>query len=222
MAFLRRKKSPFPLKKTAFMNMTDAMTFEALDMVAKASAKGVGGLYVVMQNLSDRNLKLVHLDTLFSSEVGAVYSVEQCNLDMLNTVRLVRHASINPSLYGLDKRLKEFSGDLVLTAIVNPVNIAGVITKDTDAYGWQIAAFTGKHVNVDVFCIDGSPVSGSIEFLNDMWLGSGKKPQEGNSQAYFECLTVGPPHRYPMAPLVEEMLGHEVTSRVMKAIERAS
>lgn len=221
MAFFGKKKSPFPLKNTAFINMTDALTFKALDMVVRDSDAGIGGLCVVMQGM-DKKLKLVHLDTLLTSQTGKPYSTAQCSADILNSIRHIRHATENPALYDLKSKRKDLAGKLVLAAIVTPVDVTGVITKDADAYGWQISAITGKNINLDVFVQDGTPVSGSIEFYCDL-----HKPESiisggRTAKVYYDSLAVGRSVRHDMMPLVQELLGHNVAERTIKRLENAS
>lgn len=222
MAFFRRNKSPFPLAKTANASMTDEKTFQALDMVVQASHQGAGGLYLVMQKPKDKTMNLVHLDTLLSSQTGKPYTASRCNEDILNSIKHIKLAAGNPSLYGMDDRQKELNGHLVLAAIATPVDVAGIVTTDADAYGWEIAGFSANnYMDLDVFAQGGEPVSGTLDSFTDLWLEQAQERMNETTKKYFDVMVVGLVRRHYLFPLIQTMLGHKVEEKHMDRLERS-
>lgn len=222
MAFFRRNKSPFPLAKTAIANMTDTKTLQALDMVVQASNKGAGGLYLVMQKSKDKTMNLVHLDTLLSSKTGTPYTASRCNQDILSAMKHVRQSKENPSLYGMDTKIKELAGELVFAAIATPVDVTGVVCPDAKAYGWEIAGFSANnYMDLDVFAQDGEPVSGTLDSFTDLWLGPAQERMSETTRKYFDVMVVGLTGRHYLFPLIQTMLGYKVEEKHLDRLERS-
>lgn len=163
MKWFSLNRNTLPLKTVDRVVVGKKMITEAMHVINECTANGTGGLIAVMKT-KKKGLYAVPMDTLCGYRPAKKYTEDYLNERIQDTVRIIGHAWNNPAPYGLKDLFAGRSDKLAVVAMATPIDPQGIVTKDNEAYGWEIVAGTAAGTNFDFLILDGNIVGGSTSF----------------------------------------------------------
>ena len=163
MKWFALNRNALPLKSVDPIVVGKRMITDAMDAITECTANGTGGLIAVMRT-KKKELYAVPMDSLCGYRPTKEYTGEYLSERIQETIRIINHAWNNPAPYGLNELFVRKSDRLAAVAMATPIDPQGIVTKDAEAYGWEVVAGTASGTDFDFLILDGNLVGGSTSF----------------------------------------------------------